>query len=604
MLNWWSAVAGALACGMMTWLCARLTGSLIAGAAGGLLLTGSYTFWSQAIIGEVYALHVLMTGLVLVALLWWSRAPSLRRLSVVFGLYALGFGNHLMMVLLAPAMLLFIIVTPGGLRQLLSPAGLAIAGACAGLGAAQYLWNASFLWRLTDPPLEGVELWRTFWFDVTKSDWRSSMVLGVHESALKRRVGLYWFDVRQQIGVVGIALACLGLFGLRQQWRVVLLLVTAFLAAFSFAYTYNVGDVHVFFLPSHQILIVLAAAGIATIWRWTSTLRSRAPRAGTAAAAGLLLAFPVWHIHDTWPAVDRYADQRPRQWLDALTHGLGDDALLVADVNWQLDNGLDYYTRHVRPELNIVRARDAALTLPFLLRDNASAGREIVMTPDSRRFAQAAYGDLVAFRPDPRVPRTPLVERLRLLEPGMGYVIALLAPYPDLPFDETELQAATRYLTSGTAMLTRGPSYQVLAGLLGAAPALDRRDDLPFRRRTRLNDVVVDIRMESWLPADTMRRAGFGHVVANGEHVLTLERGVSVVAFDREGAPRLVVYASGLFAPLPRYIAELANPVPAWPGPYARLPKVPTRAHSAVEPVRPRRLRPAQSRSSGGPEVR
>ena len=505
-----------------------------------------------------------MTGLVLVALLWWSRAPSLPRLAVVFGLYALGFGNHLMMVLLAPAMLLFIALTPGGLRQLLSPAGLAIAAGCALLGAAQYLWNASFLWRLTDPPLQGVELWRTFWFDVTKSDWRSTMVLGVHESALKRRVGLYWFDVRQQIGVLGVALACVGLIGLRRQWRMLVLLVTAYLTALAFAYTYNVGDVHVFFLPSHQILVVLAAAGAAALWRWIVRPPPNGSRAAAIVGISLLLAFPIWRIVDTWPAVDRHDDRRPRQWLDALTHGLDSDALLVADVNWQLDNGLDYYVRHVRPELNVVRARDASLTLPFLLRDNASAGRAILMTPDSRRFAEAAYGGMLTFRRDPRVPVAPLIDRLRTLEPGTPYVIALLAPYPDLPFDDTELREATRWLTSDTAVLGRGPSYQVLAGVVGASPALDRRDPLPFRARTRIGGVALDIRMESWLPADTMRRAGFGHVVANGRHLLTLERGVSVAALAGDGTPRLVAYASGLFAPLPRYIAELAQPLPAW----------------------------------------
>jgi hypothetical protein len=59
--------------------------------------------------------------------------------------------------------------------------------------------------------------------------------------------------------------------------------------------------------------------------------------------------------------------------------------------------------------------------------------------------------------------------------------------------------------------------------------------------------------MESWLPPDTMRRAGFGHVIADRHHVLTLERGVSVVALGENGRTRLAGYASGLFAPEPRF---------------------------------------------------
>jgi hypothetical protein len=63
----------------------------------------------------------------------------------------------------------------------------------------------------------------------------------------------------------------------------------------------------------------------------------------------------------------------------------------------------------------------------------------------------------------------------------------------------------------------------------------------------------VDVRMESWLPPDTMRRAGFGHVVVNRRHVLTLERGVSLVALGENGETRLAGYASGLYAPEPRF---------------------------------------------------
>src|SRR5216684_4892184 len=56
MLNLLSAVEGALACGGLVWVAAELSGSLSAGIGAALLFTGSYTFWSQAIIAEVYSL--------------------------------------------------------------------------------------------------------------------------------------------------------------------------------------------------------------------------------------------------------------------------------------------------------------------------------------------------------------------------------------------------------------------------------------------------------------------------------------------------------------------------------------------------------------------
>ena len=81
----------------------------------------------------------------------------------------------------------------------------------------------------------------------------------------------------------------------------------------------------------------------------------------------------------------------------------------------------------------------------------------------------------------------------------------------------------------------------------------DRREELPWRASVTISGLDLDLRMESWLAFDTIRRAGFGQVIANRKHVLLIERGVSVVALSPDGAPLLSTYASSLFAPLPRY---------------------------------------------------
>jgi hypothetical protein len=557
-LNLTSALAGSAACGALVWVASSLTGSVLTGAWAGLLLGASYTFWSQAIIGEVYTLHLLLTSLVLAAGFWWNRRPSLSRLALLYGLYALSFGNHLMMVLLAPALIALIVLTPGGLRQALSARGVSLAVACATLGASQYLWNAAFLWQVTDPAPSLADGVRTFWFDVTKSDWRSTMVLGVHETALKRRVGLYGFDLQQQIGLPGIILAVTGLVSLWRRWQMLVVLVVAYGTAVVFAYTYNVGDVHVFFLPSHQIVILAAALGAAAVWRLPGYLPASTRAAASVLLTMALFALPVWRLWDTWPAVDRHDDTRPVEWLDGLTRDIDSDTLLLADINWQLENGLDYYVRHVRPDLDVARVSDRVLSLPLLVRDNLAAGRDVVMTPVSRRIAEAAYGGLFTFEPDPRVDTRPLVERLGALPTDTIYVLALLAPYRDLPFDAQELAEVSRRLTSGAATLVEGPSYQVLVGRLGQPPSLDRRENRPFRAAFQLAGVDLDVRLESWLPADTIRRAGFGHVIANRRHALTLERGVSLLLLGPGGESRGVAYVSGLFAPLPRVLTRLA----------------------------------------------
>jgi hypothetical protein len=300
-------------------------------------------------------------------------------------------------------------------------------------------------------------------------------------------------------------------------------------------------------------VLLALAAGLAAALALVRIAVPAATPAVTAIAVAAAVALPAWRAWDTLPAVDRHDDRRPVQWLNALTRGLTDRSLLIGDVNWQLENGLDYYTRRLRPELNVVRAGGTLLTLPFLIHDNLAEGREVVATPLARARIRAAYGDLFAFTPDQREVVRPLRERLKGVSRGTPYVLTLLAAYPDLPFDQPELAEVVEFLTGGTATLGHEPSYTMLAGIVGAPPTVDRRSNRPFRQQFRLGTFDVDVRMESWLPTDTIRRAGFGHVIVGRQHVLTLERGVSVVTLPEDGLAPGTDYASGLLAPLPRF---------------------------------------------------
>ena len=121
-LNLGSAVEGAIACGVLTLVAIELTGSLFAAIGAALLLAVSYTFWSQSIIAEVYALHVLFMALTLLLLLRWENRPTLSRLTLFFACYALGFGNHLSMILLAPGYAVFLLTAAlGGWRSMIRP---------------------------------------------------------------------------------------------------------------------------------------------------------------------------------------------------------------------------------------------------------------------------------------------------------------------------------------------------------------------------------------------------------------------------------------------------------------------------------------------------
>ncbi len=88
----------------------------------------------------------------------------------------------------------------------------------------------------------------------------------------------------------------------------------------------------------------------------------------------------------------------------------------------------------------------------------------------------------------------------------------------------------------------------------GRRPDLLVESNLPFSQAVKVDGVPTEIRMESWLSSDTIRRMGFGHVIAARRHTLIVERGVSFVAFGADGKPIRTAYAANIFAPQPRYL--------------------------------------------------
>lgn len=119
-VNLFSGFCGALAVGvsallgssMLRWMMPAwgragvCAGAIIAGAFA-MLFAFSFSFWTQAVIAEVYTLHVLLVGLFLLSLYWWVRRPE-RDLPILaaFFTFALGMSNHHLMLALAPLPLL------------------------------------------------------------------------------------------------------------------------------------------------------------------------------------------------------------------------------------------------------------------------------------------------------------------------------------------------------------------------------------------------------------------------------------------------------------------------------------------------------------------
>ena len=556
-LNLASVVFAALACGALVLAGEALSGSLAAGVVTACLFGGSFTFWSQAIIAEVYALHMLCVALIVLAALRWEREPSAGRLAVLFLVYAVSFGNHLTTAVLMPGLAWFLLITvPGGPRRLLRPRIVALAFACALVGAAQYAWNIRTL--LIDPaaPASLGEALRWFWFDVTKADWRDTMVLEVPGMMAAERARMFAFDLHQQFGWLPVVAAIVGAAALAVRApRRLLLLSTWYAATLAFALTYNVGDTHVFLLPAHLVVALLVAPALAAV----------PTRPMRAVVCGAALLFAATRIYREYPALDRSDDHRAASTFARLTQGITDErAILLGDLDWQLGNGLNYYVTHVDRRVAMTTATQVLPYAPTLLRDNAAIGRAVYATGPARQRLETSYAPLVDFVAD-EVPVRRLDENASALPPGSPYVIARVKPSPAFvesgaetaagPPGQTPLeqQAALVALTGGRLQAWPAGDYVAVAGLVGQAPSAVLAGDRPFTEQVQLGDLPVRIRMDAWLAFDTIRRMGFGQVIAGRQHALVVERGVSLVGLTSAGAPRLTAYAEGLYAPLRRF---------------------------------------------------
>jgi hypothetical protein len=543
-LNLFSAIWAAIAVGLLAVVSGRITKSPLAAAAAGLLLAFSYTFWTQAIIAEVYSLHLALVAACLLALHAFAERPTTSRLALFFALYAFAFGNHLGMILFLVPFTVFLVLVHPRRRALCAPSTILLAVVIAIVGALQYAPLFLYVWSSIDAPPAWNDRIAAFWLDATKADWREEMVLGVTSGQLWNRLQMWAWDARQQFGVAGLAVASLGavrVWSLSRSLAVLLWLAYAITTAF--ALTYNVGDTHVFLLPGHFLIALAIAVALA---QWGD---ARLRHALTIAA----LVYAGWRGWDTWPAVDRHADRRADAQLAHLAEGVDTrNALLVSKMDWQIENVLLYASRNGRRDLTWVRLDEVLPHFPFLVQDNLAESRDLVLTAEAAKSVIAAYANEFPLVLD-QAPAPGLADVVGRIPPGTPYVLTLLLPAPGgRTLDREDFTKGLAELTGNRIPARSEAAYEVWAGSHGEAPTLYRSSPHPFRESVLIGGEPFTIRMDSWLPEDTFRRGGFAHVLHGRRHALIAERGISLVWLQRDGSSASY-YGAGLYTPEARF---------------------------------------------------
>jgi hypothetical protein len=247
--------------------------------------------------------------------------------------------------------------------------------------------------------------------------------------------------------------------------------------------------------------------------------------------------------------------------LSALTDGVEDrQSVLLADLNWQVQNGLTYFAKEVRKDLAVARLSDVALYAPAFVAGNLAIQRDVVLTESARNTLERAYGPLFEIDLDSRTRALTMTELVRSLPLDTRYALTVLRPVRELTLDMDDLREALEALTGGRVATIGDGDYALVAGLVGRQPTLLQAEARPFRASADLGGVDVTVRMDSWLPFDTIRRMGFGHVIAARRHALIVERGVSFVSFDEAGRPLRSGYTTGIFARERRFVIRRMLP--------------------------------------------
>lgn len=253
-----------------------LTRNRVAGVVGAFVLAISTTFWSQAIIAEVYTAGSAFTSAILWLVLVWYETGSSRHLFAAGVLGGLGIGVHGSNLLFAPAILLIILLKWKDLRFSWKPA---LGGAAAGVVMFVMIFAFVDLQPTTSSSIRSIyqpsiSRWdmqpqdldsfgERFAYLVFAKQWRSAMFPG-SDDVFSRNLLTYGDYFGKDFPWIFQVLICSSLFAFFwRRWQLGLFFLVAILTHFYYTLNYSIGDIYVFYISQYIYYAALVADGTA-----------------------------------------------------------------------------------------------------------------------------------------------------------------------------------------------------------------------------------------------------------------------------------------------------------------------------------------------------
>ena len=499
-VNLFSAVCGVFSCVLIFLMARRLGVSRSMAAVASLAAATGFPVWSNAITAEVYTLSALMSAWTIYLLMAWAQTGALWRLFAACAVFAAGLGNHLTIVGLLPAALVYGVAKD---RSVLKPPVIGIAAIIGALGVAQYGFVA--LRTIQGAPyLEArATTLRGIYDVIIARDVSWARFYQAADKVVGIEVPMLLEGLRVHMGTVTVILVviAIGIAAWRRNYEA---LLVAGGAAGTLGMIANLwGDVVGFITPVIVLLWALAAYGLEAIIR---AIRPRDSAVNAVAAAALML--PIWNLYAIYPAIEPLRRPGDGPGLRAMYGRLPPNSAVVAH---------NYFIARIFNYLDFSNEYDPDPSPEFLFND---AGQ----------VKAAAAGGRQVFALDAAVPW--LTAQGLQFEPT-GLSRQSLEGWIDEQPDGTVIVAAAAGRLFPVAWLpadlrataARRANFSALTWIVGAQPQLDQRDD-----RVVLETLAPDGRSLSIVADDDGARVQWGDGV-----VSAIDRGFTVVAIRPTG---------------------------------------------------------------------
>ena len=329
-----SAVFASSTAGLSALLSARLISErtptevrAVITAAVGMLAGFSPLLWSQAVIVEVYALAVFF----IVCGLWWihlvleggrdrQQWTYIFCLSVLIGL---GFGNHLMLGLLAPGFLLAFMTA---FKKKENRRNLIICVILV-LTSAALIYAVLPLRAIGDPPINwgNPQTWEGFIWLISGQLYQG-LSFRIPLEELFSRIFYFFTLLREQFGIAGLLL---GVFGavqfMNSEKKIRWVLLSTFLIYPLFSIGYTTNDSVVYTIPAFIVFTVWIGLGLSEAWALLETQ----PKWQTAMLGGVLSMLFLIRLPGVFTEVDPREVSGANAFAEACLEALPEDAILI-----------------------------------------------------------------------------------------------------------------------------------------------------------------------------------------------------------------------------------------------------------------------------------